>query len=77
MDAHTPAQNRLIGAGLVLTVSLGATGTFQLTQQFDAALASIALLPLLTRLSGPRLPMCGFSLAHGTACRAWRARGRC
>ena len=51
MDAHTPAQNRLIGAGLVLTVSLGATGIFQLTQQFDAVLASLAPLPLLTRLS--------------------------
>ena len=51
MDAHTPAQNRLIGAGLVLIVFLAAAGIFQLTQRFDALLTTLAPLPLLTRLS--------------------------
>ena len=51
MDAHTPAQNRLIGASLVLIVFLAAAGIFQLTRRFDALLTTLAPLPLLTRLS--------------------------
>ena len=50
MDAHTPTENALIGAGLLAATCLGAAGIHTVSQQFDEIFAAFETLPLFSRV---------------------------
>jgi len=50
MDAHTPTQNALIGAGLLAATCLGAAGIYSVSRQFEEIFAAFETLPLLSRV---------------------------